>query len=45
MIAADEHYADADCPGCQGGEWLPSDGAEWCCPWCGTQYYETDEEE
>lgn len=45
MIAADEHYADHDCPGCQGGDKWPVSEPVWLCPVCDAEYYDEEGED
>ena len=44
-IAADEHYAEDDCPGCGGGDKWPKDEEVWCCPVCDTEFHDHDGEQ
>ena len=43
-IAADDHYSDTECGGCQGGDKWPVAESYWRCPWCDTEYYDNDED-
>ena len=33
-------YADADCPGCGGGDKVPFDADYWRCPTCDAEWFE-----
>lgn len=44
-IAADEYYAESDCPGCQGGDKWPQAEEVWHCPVCDTEFHDHDGEE